>query len=159
MIWFLREGSITSLISSDATRLQQSQVPLAGVLAQQHFQDKGVLLCQRGQEIAFLKCMVRTSGNEDLSFLNSSASNLHRPQYSWWDVVLYSAHFYNVIIVTALWTSCACYTDKILLIKYSRDWTENGALVSLWYLCEVSFKWLLRGAASIIFSVIHLKLV
>lgn len=39
MIWFLREGSITPLISSEATRLQQSQVPLAGVLARQHFQD------------------------------------------------------------------------------------------------------------------------
>lgn len=39
MIWFLREGSITPLISSEATKLQQSQVPLAGVLALQHFQD------------------------------------------------------------------------------------------------------------------------
>lgn len=40
MIWFLREGSITPLISSEATKLQRSQVLLAGVLTLQHFQDK-----------------------------------------------------------------------------------------------------------------------
>lgn len=61
----------------------------------------------------FPACMVRTSGNEDLSFSHSSASKHHSPPGIPDEMQFFaqhSVHFYNCYCIMGI--VVCCYTDK-----------------------------------------------